>query len=127
MGKTLPPFSQLIDQERHRWAPFRRALPKVDQVAFDRLFDCTKLHMQAGVYGKKRRFGMVSHNDLVDVHHTITHMKTRCGSRGPLPPHNAWIGAMVNPALCVRGSACTTIRAGLPGRNGALQRPFISW
>lgn len=49
MGKTLPPFSQLIEQERRRWAPFRRALPKADQVAFDRLFDCAKLHVQAGV------------------------------------------------------------------------------
>jgi hypothetical protein len=53
MGKTLPPFSQLIENERRRWAPFRRALPKEDQAAFDRLFDCAKLHVQAGV--------MVSH------------------------------------------------------------------
>jgi hypothetical protein len=50
MGKTLPPFSQLIEAERRRWAPFRRALPKTDQVIFDRLFDCAKLHVQAGVY-----------------------------------------------------------------------------
>jgi hypothetical protein len=31
MGKTLPPFSQLIAYERRRWAPFKRALPKADQ------------------------------------------------------------------------------------------------
>jgi hypothetical protein len=49
MGKTLPPFSQLIDRERRRWASFRRTLPKADQAAFDRLFDCAKLHVQAGV------------------------------------------------------------------------------
>jgi hypothetical protein len=49
MGKTLPPFSQLIEYERRRWAPFKRALPKEDQVIFDRLFDCAKLHIQAGV------------------------------------------------------------------------------
>jgi hypothetical protein len=48
MGKTLPPVSQLIEQERHRWAPLKRALPKADQAAFDRLFDCAKLHVQAG-------------------------------------------------------------------------------
>jgi|SRR5687767_9063273 hypothetical protein len=46
---ALPPFSQLIDAERRRWAPFRRALPKADQAAFDRLFYCAKLHIQAGV------------------------------------------------------------------------------
>jgi hypothetical protein len=49
MGKTLPPFSQLIEGERRRWAPFKRALPKEDQTAFDRMFDCAKLHIQAGV------------------------------------------------------------------------------
>jgi hypothetical protein len=49
MGKTLPPFSQLIEYERRRWAPFKRGLPKADQVIFDRLFDCAKLHIQAGV------------------------------------------------------------------------------
>ena len=49
MGKTLPPFSQLIEQERRRWAPFKRALPKEDQATFDHLFDCAKLHVQAGV------------------------------------------------------------------------------
>jgi hypothetical protein len=49
MGKILPPFSQLIESERRRWAPFKRALPKADWPAFDRLFDCAKLHIQAGV------------------------------------------------------------------------------
>ena len=49
MGKTLPPFSQLIEQERRRWTPFKRALPKEDQATFDHLFDCAKLHVQAGV------------------------------------------------------------------------------
>jgi hypothetical protein len=49
MGKTLPPFSSLIEQERRRWMPFKQALPKADQAVFDRLFDCAKLHIQAGV------------------------------------------------------------------------------
>jgi hypothetical protein len=49
MGRTLPPFSQLIEYERRRWAPFKRALPKEDHAIVDRLFDCAKLHTQAGV------------------------------------------------------------------------------
>jgi hypothetical protein len=49
MGKILPPFSQLIEYERRRWAPFKRALPKEDQPIFDRHFDCAKLHIQVGV------------------------------------------------------------------------------
>jgi len=49
MGKTLPPFSSLIEQERRRWMPFKKALSKADQPIFDRLFDWAKLHIQAGV------------------------------------------------------------------------------
>jgi hypothetical protein len=49
MGKTLPPFSQLIDADRRRWAPFKRALSNEDQAIFGWLFDCAKLHIQAGV------------------------------------------------------------------------------
>jgi hypothetical protein len=49
MGKSLPPFSQLLEYERRRWAPFKRALPKEDHAIVDRLFDCAKLHIQAGV------------------------------------------------------------------------------
>jgi len=49
MGKTLPPFGQLIEYEHRRWAPLKRALPTADQPIFDRLFDCAKLHIQAGV------------------------------------------------------------------------------
>jgi hypothetical protein len=49
MGKTLPPFSTLIEQERRRWIPLKKALPKADRPLFDRLFDCAKQHVQAGV------------------------------------------------------------------------------
>jgi hypothetical protein len=49
MGKTLPPFSHLLETERRRWASFKKMLPKADQGIFDRLFDCAKLHIQAGV------------------------------------------------------------------------------
>jgi hypothetical protein len=49
MGRTLPPFSQLIEHERRRWAPFKRALPREDHAIVERLFECAKLHIQAGV------------------------------------------------------------------------------
>jgi hypothetical protein len=49
MGKTLPPFSQLIEAERRRWMPFKKALPKANRSIFNRLLDCPKLHVQAGV------------------------------------------------------------------------------
>jgi hypothetical protein len=44
------PYSQVIESERGRLMPFRRALSKEDQQAFDRLFDRAKMHTSAGVY-----------------------------------------------------------------------------
>jgi hypothetical protein len=39
-----------MESERERLKPFRRALSKEDQEAFDRLFDRAKMHTSAGVY-----------------------------------------------------------------------------
>jgi hypothetical protein len=50
MGRTLLPYSHVMESERERWKPFRRALSKEEQEAFDRLFDRAKLHTSAGVY-----------------------------------------------------------------------------
>jgi hypothetical protein len=53
MGQPWPPCSPLIAGKRRRWAPFKRALPEGDQAIFDRLFDCAKLHVQAGGYASR--------------------------------------------------------------------------
>ena len=50
MGRTVMPFSFVLESERERWKPFRRALSKEDQEAFDRLFDRAKMHTSAAVY-----------------------------------------------------------------------------
>ncbi len=50
MGRTVLPFSQVLEQEYAEWKKFRRALRKEDQEAFDRLFDRAKLHVQAAAY-----------------------------------------------------------------------------
>ena len=50
MGRTVMPFSYVLEQERERWKGFRRALNKEDQKAFDRLFDRAKFHTHASVY-----------------------------------------------------------------------------
>jgi hypothetical protein len=49
MNPRMLPFSQLIEPERRRWMPFRRALSKEDQEAFDRLFTYAKQQHQAAV------------------------------------------------------------------------------
>jgi len=50
VGLTVMPYSDDLESERERWKPFRRALSKEDQEAFDRLFDRAKMHTSAGVY-----------------------------------------------------------------------------
>jgi hypothetical protein len=92
MGRTLPPFSQLIEYERRAWAPFRRALRKDDQAAFDRLFDCAKLHVQAGVYlSRPWPFEVIAMAMLLEHHkrleQLLTQLEALCHSvRSTLPP-----------------------------------------
>ena len=50
MGRTALPYSHVMETERERLKPFRRALGKDDPQALDRLFDRAKLHTSAGVY-----------------------------------------------------------------------------
>jgi hypothetical protein len=78
MGRTLPPFSQLIEYERRAWAPFRRALRKDDQAAFDHLFDCAKLHVQAGVYlSRPWPFEVIAMAMLLEHHKRLEQLLTR--------------------------------------------------
>jgi hypothetical protein len=49
IGTTLPPFSQLIEQARRRWAPLRRALSSEDRAAFDRMVACATQQLRAVV------------------------------------------------------------------------------
>jgi hypothetical protein len=89
MGRTLSPFSQLIESERRAWAPFRRALRKDDQTAFDRLFDCAKLHVQAGVYlSRPWPFEVMAMAILLEQHKRLEQLLAQLEALGrhPDPP-----------------------------------------
>jgi hypothetical protein len=47
MGRTVMPYSHAMESERERLKPFRRALSKKEQEAFDRLFDRAKFQQNA--------------------------------------------------------------------------------
>jgi hypothetical protein len=53
MGRTVLPFSQILEQEVQEWRKFRRGLRKEDQQFLDRLFEEARLHVQAGVYASR--------------------------------------------------------------------------
>ena len=50
MGRTVLPFSQVLEEQRAQFSKFRRALRAEDQQAFDALFEQARLHIQAAVY-----------------------------------------------------------------------------
>lgn len=47
MGRTVPTFRMASESVFRNWNDFRRALPKEDQEAFDRLSDKVRLHASA--------------------------------------------------------------------------------
>ena len=49
MGRTVMPFSHVLEKEHGRWKEFRKGLNKEDQEAFDRFFDRAKFHTAAAV------------------------------------------------------------------------------
>jgi hypothetical protein len=60
MNPRMLSFNQLIEQERRRWVPFRRALSMEDQEAFDRIFACATQQLRAEVQlGRPWRFEAV--------------------------------------------------------------------
>jgi hypothetical protein len=50
MGRTVLPYSHILEKEKESWKLFRKAMSKDDQEAFDRLFDRAKLDTHAAVY-----------------------------------------------------------------------------
>lgn len=50
MGRTVAPFSHVLEEEERALGKFKRALRKEDQEAFDRIFSAGKRHVPASVY-----------------------------------------------------------------------------
>jgi hypothetical protein len=50
MGRTVMPFSFVLEDERGMRSKLRKALSQEDKEAFDRLFDRAKFHTPAAVY-----------------------------------------------------------------------------
>jgi hypothetical protein len=53
MGRTVAPFSQVLEAEFESWGKFRRALRREDQEALDALFAAAKRHVAAMVYASR--------------------------------------------------------------------------
>lgn len=53
MGRTVPTFTMVLQQEMESWAKFRRALRREDQEAMDELFRAARLQLAGCAYAAR--------------------------------------------------------------------------
>ena len=53
MGRTVPTFTNIIDNELASWSKYRRGLRKGDQELFDDIFRSAKLHLAENFYAMR--------------------------------------------------------------------------
>jgi hypothetical protein len=53
MGRTVPTFTMVIQQEMESWGKFRRGLRKEDQDALDELFRAARLQLAGSAYAAR--------------------------------------------------------------------------
>jgi hypothetical protein len=53
MGRTVPTFTMVLQQEIESWEKFRRALRREDQEAFDDLFRAARLQLASSAYAAR--------------------------------------------------------------------------
>jgi hypothetical protein len=80
MGRTVLPFSRVLEQEVQEWKKFRRGLRKEDQQFLDRLFEEARLHVQAGVYASKPwPFETILISILLEHEKAIVELRSKLG------------------------------------------------
>ncbi len=90
MGRTLPTFTQRLADFVQRWAPFRRALRKRDQEAFDALVAKAKQHVAEAAYASPEDpFQAIVLAILVEQEKTLQDLQPPCQNpREPGEPHD---------------------------------------
>jgi len=78
MGRTVLPFSRVLEQEVQEWRKFRRGLRKGDQQFLDRLFEEARLHVQAGVYASRPLpFETILVSILIEHEKTLVELRSK--------------------------------------------------
>jgi len=78
MGRTVLPFSRVLEQEVQDWKKFRRGLRKEDQQFLDKLFEEARLHVQAGVYASRPwPFETILISILLEHEKALVEMRTK--------------------------------------------------
>ncbi len=83
MGRTVVPYSLVIEQVLRRFDNYRRTLRREDRKAFDELMRVAKMQVQAGVMAQHpNAFDSMSMAMLVQLKREIEEIKTEIKNRG---------------------------------------------
>ncbi|MFH0988667.1 MAG: hypothetical protein V1799_01485 [bacterium] len=78
MGRTVPTFTNIIDNELASWSKFRRGLRKEDQELFDEVFRAAKLHLAENFYAMRTvPFESIMMSILVEQQKLLRQLKER--------------------------------------------------
>ena len=76
MGRTVPTFTMVIQQEMESWTKFRRGLRKDDQEALDELFRAARLQLAGSAYAARPiPFESIAMAMLLAQHRTIRRLE----------------------------------------------------
>lgn len=85
MGRTVVPYSLVIEQVMHRFDNYRRTLRREDREAFDDLMRTAKMQVQAGVMAQHpNAFDSMSMAMLVQLKREINELKKNIKTEGEL-------------------------------------------
>lgn len=80
MGRTVPTFTMVIQQEMESWTKFRRGLRQEDQEALDELFRAARLQLASCAYAARPiPFESIAMAMLVSQQRVIRELKSRIG------------------------------------------------
>lgn len=83
MGRTVAPYSIVIEQVLSRFENFRRTLRREDREAFDELMRVAKMQVQAGVMAQHpNAFDSMSMAMLVQLKREIDELRTEIRHKG---------------------------------------------
>jgi hypothetical protein len=89
MGRTVPTFTMVLQQEMDSWSKFRRGLRREDQEALDDLFRAARLQLAGSAYAARPiPFESIVMSMIVMQHRLIRELQTAVAAR--TAPRETW-------------------------------------
>ena len=89
MGRTVPTFTMVLQQEMDSWSKFRRGLRREDQEALDDLFRAARLQLAGSAYAVRPiPFESIVMSMIVMQHRLIRELQTTVAAR--TAPRETW-------------------------------------